>query len=159
MALNHLRDKAMFTRHIQNKKGAALVEFAIVAMLLFLLTFGIIEFSLMMKDYLSLNQAAREGARVAALHADRATVIQVVRTSAVGISVVQPSDIGVVPSYRVNSGTGWGDWIIDKVPPANAGGEIQIRVKATYKHPLILGPLFGLGDTKTLTGDMVWHRE
>lgn len=46
-------------------RGAALVEFAIVAPLFFLLIFGIIEFGSAYNDYQSIRQGAREGARQA----------------------------------------------------------------------------------------------
>lgn len=45
--------------------GAALVEFAVVSLLLFTILFGIIEFGLAFRDWLSVTSATREGARVA----------------------------------------------------------------------------------------------
>ncbi|MDH3730541.1 MAG: pilus assembly protein [Acidimicrobiia bacterium] len=45
--------------------GAALVEFALVATVLFTLLFGIIEFGLAFRDWLSITSSTREGARVA----------------------------------------------------------------------------------------------
>jgi Flp pilus assembly protein TadG len=47
--------------------GAVVVEFAIVASLLFLLVFGIIQFGLAFSRYQAYTAAAREGARVAAV--------------------------------------------------------------------------------------------
>jgi Flp pilus assembly protein TadG len=46
-------------------QGAALVEFAIIMPLLFLLLFGIIEFAIAFNDYQSIRQGARDGARQA----------------------------------------------------------------------------------------------
>jgi len=46
-----------------NKNGTAIVEFAIVLPLLFLLLMGIIEFSLVLYDKAVLTNASREGAR------------------------------------------------------------------------------------------------
>jgi TadE-like protein len=48
-------------------RGAELIEFAIVTPLLLLLVFGIADFGLMFQRYEVLTNAAREGARVAAL--------------------------------------------------------------------------------------------
>lgn len=45
--------------------GVALVEFAFVAPVLFLLLFGIIEFGFVFNDYQSIRQGVRDGARVA----------------------------------------------------------------------------------------------
>jgi len=136
------------------------VEFAIVAMLLFTLLYGIIEFGLLIKDYLTLNQAAREGARSAALRADVPSVRDKVRASAAGFTPEQSGQITVVPSYRVyDPDTGiWSAWN-PGLPSSTANAEIQVRVKATYAHQLIAGSFFGLGDTATVSGDMVMRRE
>ena len=48
---------------IKCQKGAAAVEFAIIAPLLFTLMFGIIEFSLLLYDKAVITNASREGAR------------------------------------------------------------------------------------------------
>ncbi len=50
-------------RGIRSERGSALIEFALVFMLLMLLLFGIIEFGLMLYDEQVLTNAAREGAR------------------------------------------------------------------------------------------------
>jgi Flp pilus assembly protein TadG len=44
-------------------RGAALVEFAIIMPILFLILFGIIEFAIAFNDYQSIRQGARDGAR------------------------------------------------------------------------------------------------
>jgi Flp pilus assembly pilin Flp len=50
----------------RKEDGAALVEFALIAVVLFTLLFGIIEFGLAFRDWLSVTSSTREGARVAA---------------------------------------------------------------------------------------------
>ena len=54
---------------LRDDSGAAAVEFALVASLLLILVFGIIEFSLVMRDSLSISSAVRTGARVASAEA------------------------------------------------------------------------------------------
>ena len=49
---------------LRNEKGQSLVEFAILLPLLLLLIMGILEFSLMLNSYLTINNSAREGARL-----------------------------------------------------------------------------------------------
>lgn len=49
--------------------GAAAVEFALVSLLLFTLIFGIIEFSLLLRDNVSVSSAVRTGARIASAEA------------------------------------------------------------------------------------------
>ncbi|MDO9536168.1 MAG: TadE/TadG family type IV pilus assembly protein, partial [Bacillota bacterium] len=48
----------------KNEKGQALVEFALVVMMLFLILFGIVEFGRIFSASLTITHAAREGARV-----------------------------------------------------------------------------------------------
>jgi Flp pilus assembly protein TadG len=147
---------------IRNQRGAALVEFAIVALLLFTLLFGIIEFGLIIKDYLTLSQAAREGARCAALRGTVAEVTERVENSAAGFSQDQIDALTVTPGYRVqnNNGTWPTTWIEDALPAANSPDqEVQVKVRVTYPHPTITGSLFGLGSTIMLSGNMVMRRE
>jgi Flp pilus assembly protein TadG len=48
---------------LKNQKGAAVVEFAVIAPLLLVILFGIIEFSVLLFDKAMLTNASREGAR------------------------------------------------------------------------------------------------
>jgi len=52
-----------------------IVEFAIVASLLFLIVFGIIQFGILLSRYQAYSAAAREGARVAAVRGTAAEVL------------------------------------------------------------------------------------
>ena len=56
--------------HMGEDRGATLVEAAIVLPVFFLLIFGLLEFGFGFKDWLSINHAAREGARVSVVAAD-----------------------------------------------------------------------------------------
>src|SRR6202022_1722859 len=57
--------KARFRASIRSQRSQGLVEFAIIAPILLLLTFGIIDFGRGLYYYITLQQAANEGARVA----------------------------------------------------------------------------------------------
>lgn len=50
----------------RDERGATLVEAAMVFPLLFLVLFGVVEFGLAFKDYLTVSHAARDGARAGA---------------------------------------------------------------------------------------------
>lgn len=54
-------------KKINNKKGQALLEMALVLPIILLLIFGIIEFGRIYNAYLIINNASREGARHAAV--------------------------------------------------------------------------------------------
>ncbi|MDX5376894.1 MAG: pilus assembly protein, partial [Halomonas sp.] len=55
-------------RSVQRQRGSEVVEFAISASLLFILLFGIIEFSVALFDKATLTNASREGARTGILY-------------------------------------------------------------------------------------------
>ena len=62
----------MFKRLFRSEKGQALVEFALVLPLLLALLCGIIDFGWLYYHQITLNNAAREGARYAVIHYDPA---------------------------------------------------------------------------------------
>ena len=49
---------------IKNQKGQSLVEFAIILPIILLLLMGIVEFGIMLNSYLTIQNVAREGARL-----------------------------------------------------------------------------------------------
>ena len=59
---------------VRKEDGAAAVEFAIVASLFFMLVFGIIDFGFAFHSWNNAANAAREGARKAAVSADTAAI-------------------------------------------------------------------------------------
>lgn len=99
-------------------EGATLVEFAIVAPLFFLILFGVMDYSLGFKDWLSINHAAREGARVgvAAANDPRADllILDEVRQSLTAADLdrvqwvrVADPDSGAANIYTPGGGCGW----------------------------------------------------
>lgn len=122
--------------------GQALVEFAIVAPIFFLLLFGIIEGGRFILYYQTLNNATREGARYAIVHGSNsycpsgpmppgesaptgcydpvgAKVVQQVKETAFG--VLGPS-IAVTPE--------WG--------PLGNGRDSDVRIRATYTYSTLI---------------------
>src|SRR5579859_1395033 len=81
-------------------RGAAAVEFALLLPLLLLLIFGIIDFGRALNAQITLTQAAREGARMAAL--GEPNVASSTQAAATGLSPVTVS----VTSCPVNAGVG-----------------------------------------------------
>ena len=53
---------------LKSEKGVSAVEFALIAPLLFVLTFGIIEFGILLFDKAVITNASREGARAAIVY-------------------------------------------------------------------------------------------
>ena len=63
----------MFKQFLRSEKGQAMVEFALVLPLLLALLCGIVDFGWLYYNQITLNNAAREGARYAVIHYDPST--------------------------------------------------------------------------------------
>lgn len=147
-------------RLAKHDNGAALVEMALVLPLLMLLVFGIIDFGLCTKDRMAVSQAAREGARVAAVGGG---------TSAIKDSVVAGSPVLTISRSNITITTGapstdpktWGalgdttDALGKTVNNAVSGNMIRIQVTSTYT------PITSLfwHVKPTLSGNSVMRRE
>lgn len=137
-----------------------------VAPLLVFLLFGIIEFGLMVRDLVGVNQAAREGARSAAVGATTETLAARIAGAAPTINAASLNITAEHRSFNENTGS-WGEWVLlENIDGENAArtGD-QIRVSIAYPHPLVTGALFaGLADdpdngTITLNTAIVMQRE
>jgi Flp pilus assembly protein TadG len=75
-----------FGRLVRNKRGdgergQALVEFALIVPIFLLLVFAIVDFGMGFHAWITVTNAAREGARIGAVGADSATIETKVRDS------------------------------------------------------------------------------
>jgi Flp pilus assembly protein TadG len=77
-------------------RGSAAVEFALLLPLLLLIVFGIVDFGRALNAQITLTQAAREGARLAALN--QPNVVSRTQAAAVGLSPVSVSVTSSCPS-------------------------------------------------------------
>jgi Flp pilus assembly protein TadG len=109
----------------QAQGGAAAVEFAVLLPLLVVLTFGIIEFGLVFNTQLSLTGAAREGARVMAIHNDETAARDATLASA---SMNPAPTVTVAPA------------------PCTRGDEVTVRAtrEFTIRIPFFDGPTLNL---------------
>ena len=121
-------------------RGAAAVEFALLLPLLLLLVFGIIDFGRAINAQITLTQAAREGARLAAL--SQSNVVSRTQAAATGLSGV------TVTVTACPSGGG-----------AASDATVQVSYPFTFLTPLgAIAGLFGgsgLGSSLTLTATAV----
>lgn len=91
------------------EKGAVAVEMAILLPLLLLILIGIIEFGRVFNVQISLTQAAREGARHAAIHYNKATLD------------VEGTALGAAPALD-----GLGVSVADDADSCSTGSEVHV---------------------------------
>ena len=72
-------------RRVEREDGSAVVEFALLLPLLFLVLLAVVQAGALAKDQLVLTQAARAGAREAAVSLDDASVREVALDAAPGL--------------------------------------------------------------------------
>jgi hypothetical protein len=126
------------------RRGAAAVEFALVAPVFFLLVFGMIEFGRMVMVQQVITNASREGARAAVL--DGATTASVNTT---------------VTNYLTGAHLSGGSVTIAPADPstAKAGDPITVTVQIPFSQVTWLpAPMFISGSTQ-LTAATVMRRE
>lgn len=79
----------------RNEKGQGLVEFALIFVIIVAITLAVIQFGMILSGQIAVTNAAREGARVAAVGKDDADVLARVKNSIAGHSFVNSSGISV----------------------------------------------------------------
>jgi len=147
--------------------GSATVEFALVLPLLLALMFGIIEFGLLFKDQLTIQQCAREGARTAAVGKMRSEVNDRVTSSA---TTLNPSGLTYDVMFRTYDNGVWSPYAtlgdrLDDSGQNDAPTGAQVRVRTNYVHPFSTGSLFSSligrpgATSMTLHAEMVMRRE
>lgn len=151
----------------RGRRGAATVEFALILPLFLGLLFSIIEFGFIFRNQLEEQQAAREGARVAAVGKTTTEIRSRITGS---LSNLDPTRLTTTLQYRTYSG-GWSSWYTlgddtTTVPAANNAPQgAQVRVRLTYNHRLLTGQLFARmigkpgATTINLFATMVMRRE
>ena len=128
-------------RHIRrNENGQALVEFALVAPILFLLLFGIIQFGIAFMHSVTLTDAIRTGARKAAVSRSAADPTQATKNAVLGAA--SDLDAGTL-AQRIKVTSSW-------QPGAN------VTVEATYPYQInLLGIVVASGDLHSTTTERV----
>lgn len=123
--------------------GVALVEFALVAPVLIFLLVGILDVARGVNAYVTLSNAAREGARYAALHPSAApsAIASTVKTR---IAPLEPAETTVTAYYW--DGATLRPWPSSGVP-ASAGGPQYVSTQVRVSYPwdavtLLIGAFF-----------------
>jgi Flp pilus assembly protein TadG len=137
-------------------RGQSLVEFALVLMPLFLLILGVVQFGLIFNSYVTMTNAAREGARTGTIYVYDRTLSKAqndtARNAAIRTSVLASMNLLAKTSPQFAGGSTWtasgtiftnGDMTIAYVLPAGVTESDPrvgqtITVRATYHQDLII---------------------
>ena len=124
-------------RH-DRETGSAVVEFALVLPIVLLVLLAVVQVGALARDRLLLTQAARAGAREAAIEADDGSTTDAVRAAA---AALDPARLGVTVSRTGTRGS-------------------PVSVHVTYEERIV-GALAGwlFPSTVTLTGDATSMQE
>ena len=123
----------------RSQEGQALVEFALVAPLLFLILFGIVQYGMAFKDSITLSDAVRTGARQATVSRNAPDPIATTKASVIGAA----SDLD---TSKLN--------VTVTAPPWQPGA--TVTVTATYPYSInLLGIVVASGDLKSSTTERV----
>lgn len=169
--------RKQLARWFRSQRSQGMTEFALIAPIILLLTFGIIDFGRGLYFYITLQQAANEGARVAVHASDYvdqngvgctnaglptqsghcwptdADVAAAIQAHAVTESLANPCPNGPIP----NGGNPAGSpqlppsntgWIFITDPsPAGDGNGLNVVGQSPLLYPVANGPKGGLGTT------------
>ncbi len=133
---------------LRGRKGQAIVEFALVVPIVFILLFGLIDLGVMFYVNLTMQNAVRQGARTSVVGnnsggpTQRATLIQTIKDSSNGLYDKDAHGQPKLTTYIVTPGSS----AFSNFTGANIGGAGQIvMVQLDYTWPLlthILSPFF-----------------
>lgn len=134
---------------VRGERGTALVEFALVALPLFLIIFGIIDFARALNYYNDVTQLAGQGARAAAVNSNPDT------SAPSGTSIqTQLVDAADSPELKVTgvdgSGTPLGvEACINTPLPGATGDPVSVKVSYHFHFLPLIGSALTLSSTQT----------
>lgn len=142
-------------QRLRSARGAELIELALILPILLLLIGGIVDFAFMFQAFEVLNNAAREGARVAILPGFDSGDARHRVDEYVGAAGLPNTAVTTVRRVSLFTGS-------ESTVTASSGYEVTV----TYQHRFtLLGPLMSLaragsmGDTVTLTARSTMRNE
>jgi Flp pilus assembly protein TadG len=131
--LSRLRARMRFAR--RDQRGTALVEFALVALPLFLILFGIIDFARALNYYNDLTQIAGQGARAAAVNQNPINNATPPSGKSIQTQLVGALDS---PELKASHSPAWTNICITTMPTTTGD---PVTVTASYQFHFI--PLIG----------------
>ena len=126
------------SRLYHRERAQALIEFVLIAPIIFVFLFSIVDFGIAVDRRLVLQYAVGEGARFAAVHTTGSTIVGDIkqRTADEAQDVIRPSDVSVC--YIDENGNN---------SPGDKGDAAKVSARYTWNFPILseLARSFGLG--------------
>jgi Flp pilus assembly protein TadG len=133
----------MLRRKLHNENGQALVEFALVAPILFIILFGIIQFGIAFMHNVALTDAVRAGARKASVSRTATDPVAATSTAVLG-AATDLDQTTLAPGIHVTPGAS--GWV--------AGG--SVTVSADYPYSInIFGIVVASGQLHSATTERI----
>jgi Flp pilus assembly protein TadG len=144
------------THHFNSERGSVAVEFALLVPVLFLILFGIINFGVLMYNQAVITNAAREGARWAAIHTT--TTYGLSCTNAYSLAPVDPCQTAYSYAYQNLISFG-GNYLLTAVyvPSVNFDSGTAQTVTVSYTYTGIGWFFGGLAATKYSSSAVMLH--
>jgi Flp pilus assembly protein TadG len=117
------------SRRLRGQRGQVLIEFALLAPLIFVFLFAIVDFGIALDRRITLQHAVREGARAAAVEVDPLVAQQATAAQAQGL--IDETDVEVC--YVDEDGSGQPD----------ALEHVKVSTSFTYQLTIPFGQLMG----------------
>lgn len=123
-------------RLLRTHKGQSLVEFALVLPIFLVVVFAIVDFGMGLRGWITITNAAREGARVGAVYAEPGTAGTL--ASPASCATVDPGDKSSIAGRSCSTAAGLPRADL-AVGVEGAGGDTgdPVRVKMTYDYDYI----------------------
>lgn len=139
------------------RSGATIVEFALLLPVLLAILLGILESGWMTKNYLTLANATRDGARVAAVGQSTAATETRIKNLAKPLSPESPNG-SIARQYSADNGATYFDWPADIGTRNGVPGGTLLKITCTARHKPLTG-FFGFLTNRDLKVAVTMRRE
>ena len=141
---------------IRSESGVSAVEFALISPLLFVLTFAIVEFGILLFDKAVVTNASREGARAAIVFNTDGTdykpiTVEVIRDVVTSYANGYLVNLGVAGNSPLSAN----EIIITYDPAPESGGDVTVAVNYTYDFLVFPNLTSLIGGTFTGRVDLI----
>lgn len=143
------------TRRVDPRRGTSIVEFALVVPVVLAILIGILEAGWLTKNYLTLANATREGARSASLGKTTSAIRTRLRNAA---SPVNVTDANITLQYSTDNGATYAYTMGDSGSNNNAPGGSLVKVTVNVTHQS-LTRFFPFLSNRNLGVSVVMRRE